>query len=576
MEQSSFDRIARALGGAVDRRAGLKAALAATFGLAVSDAAARPARGGKGKGDGKARKDGKRPNASGPCGDGSIKANSCQEDGDCCTEICQRKRNGKKGAGRCRCVNEGRPCDKDVNCCSRGGQALTCASGRCRGAKIATGEPCSAGDICASKNATCTEYASGTPTGTYCLLSAGSPCAANGDCVSGNCANGTCNAKAPNGGACKSTADCASSTASCTGYTLGADSPAGNFCLLPAGQTCDADDDCASGFCTGVCEPCTVCKGGNCPYTSIKEANAAGMPPGTTIGIAPGAYSEGFEVTGSYIFRRCGSHGTVNWTQTPTSIYTKDEGVVWFDDGDLNVTLKDLVMSSDGTVSMAVVYIDGGTVTMINVIVEDYDGEGNPGNYGGVVMGDSCGVLTMIGCTIRNNKAPGAGGGLYCSDSKVTLVDTVITGNSSTEFGGGIYMSGCSGTFSNVTLTSNTAVKAGGAYYGTIEDYAFFDNSTITGNSVTSTTVTQTEGIGGAFFLDGNLQFEVLTLAGSTVVSGNSAANGGGIATSTSDGTATITVGGASGRVTNNTGGDQCIRSDDSGLTWTAVPGCAY
>ncbi len=576
MEQSSFDRIARALGGAVDRRAGLTAALAATFGLAVRDAAARPARGGKGKGDGKARKDGKRPNTSGPCGDGSIKANSCQEDGDCCTEICQRKRNGKKGAGRCRCVNEGRPCDKDVNCCSRGGQALTCASGRCRGAKIATGEPCSAGDICASKNATCTTYTGGEPAGTYCLIAAGAACAKNLDCASANCENGSCNAKAGNGGACTATADCANAGASCTGYTLGPDAPSGTFCLLASGQSCDTDDDCASGFCTGVCEVCTVCAGGGCAYTSIKAANAAAPPPGTTIGIAPGSYNEGFEVTGSYTFRRCGSRGTVNWTQTPTATDTQDEGVVWFDDSDLNVTLKDLVMSSDGTISTAVVYVDGGTVTMINVIVEDYDGEGNPGNYGGVVMADTCGVLTMIDCTIRNNKSDEKGGGLYCDGSKVTLVNTTITGNSALGYGGGIYADDCSGTFSNVTLTNNTAALAGGGYYSDTESYAFFDNSTITGNSVTSTTIGPIEGIGGGFFLDGYGDFDVLTLSGTTVVSGNSAADGSGIATSSNTGSQNVTVSGAKGRVTNNTGGDQCIKSVDQGVTWTAAADCTY
>ncbi|MGI9254322.1 MAG: hypothetical protein ACR2J8_11280, partial [Thermomicrobiales bacterium] len=64
MDQVVFDRIARALGGAVSRRSGLLAALAGLAGLAGAGGAAAK----------------RKPVVEGPCGDRSRKDNICTKD----------------------------------------------------------------------------------------------------------------------------------------------------------------------------------------------------------------------------------------------------------------------------------------------------------------------------------------------------------------------------------------------------------------------------------------------------------------------------------------------------------------
>ncbi|MFM9105230.1 MAG: hypothetical protein ACKOWF_00850, partial [Chloroflexota bacterium] len=98
---------------AADRRRGLGAALGALLGGKKAGAAA--ARGGE-AGD---------PEAEGPCGDRSAKANRCRKNRKCCTGLCDRKR------GRCRCVPAGGACTETRNCCLRNGVQLSCANGVC-------------------------------------------------------------------------------------------------------------------------------------------------------------------------------------------------------------------------------------------------------------------------------------------------------------------------------------------------------------------------------------------------------------------------------------------------------------
>jgi hypothetical protein len=134
MEQSSFDRIARLLGGAATRRTGLKAALGAALGLGLltpADTGAKQTGTGKNKG---------KPGKEGPCGNGSRKANICKKDKDCCTGLCNTKlgKKNRDGKGRCRCVSKGSTCTANRNCCN----TLVCTDGACAA-------PC-APDVCAT------------------------------------------------------------------------------------------------------------------------------------------------------------------------------------------------------------------------------------------------------------------------------------------------------------------------------------------------------------------------------------------------------------------------------------------
>ncbi|MGI9252801.1 MAG: hypothetical protein ACR2J8_03575, partial [Thermomicrobiales bacterium] len=194
MDQSSFDRIARLLGGATTRRSGLQAALGAAFGLGVAGADAKSG----GKSRDKHRGGNRRPAVEGPCGNGSRKDNICTRDKDCCTDICNVKA-GKKnidGKGRCRCHRRGKACKADKNCCN----TLTCVNGVCGGggggSNIPTSFPCVAGvDICEDSKATCTAYDDGSdgPAGTYCLLPfLATACAKSADCGCNSCYAGAC------------------------------------------------------------------------------------------------------------------------------------------------------------------------------------------------------------------------------------------------------------------------------------------------------------------------------------------------------------------------------------------------
>lgn len=97
MEQDRFDRLARALGSATTRRAGIGAAIAGAFGfLALTDSV-------------RGRRDAE---PAGPCGDGSGKQNRCSSNKDCCTNFCDVV------IRRCRCLARGETCKNNQSCCA--------------------------------------------------------------------------------------------------------------------------------------------------------------------------------------------------------------------------------------------------------------------------------------------------------------------------------------------------------------------------------------------------------------------------------------------------------------------------
>jgi hypothetical protein len=168
-----------------------------------------------------------------------------------------------------------------------------CAGGVCA---YATGEACVSGvDSCADSYATCISYAAsaqGAPSGTYCLLTPGDTCLANGNCTGNACISSIC--AVPTSETCTPGADtCANSNASCGAYSSG--TPTGDYCLLAGGDTCTADDECASDACSnGRCEvdtgeACTaasdICVDANAVCTSY---DATGAPTGTYCLLAGG------------------------------------------------------------------------------------------------------------------------------------------------------------------------------------------------------------------------------------------------------------------------------------------------
>jgi hypothetical protein len=115
MDTERFDQLARQLVERRTARRGLLATLLAGLGLAHG-----------------LRETG----AAGPCGNGSAKANTCRRKNQCCTRLCDRRKE------RCTCRRQGQPCKQDRNCCRPAGRRLVCSGRRCRPAVCGNGGPC--------------------------------------------------------------------------------------------------------------------------------------------------------------------------------------------------------------------------------------------------------------------------------------------------------------------------------------------------------------------------------------------------------------------------------------------------
>ncbi|MFM9107159.1 MAG: hypothetical protein ACKOWF_10745 [Chloroflexota bacterium] len=551
MDQSSFDRIARLLGGAASRRAGLQAALGGLLGLGALEAA--EAKGGKGKDPGKGRERKRRPAAEGPCGNGSRKDNACTKDKQCCTGICNKKA-GKKnldGKGRCRCVRKNGACKEDRNCCSRKGQKLACTNGKCGGANlIPNGEPCTRGGVaCEDSGASCTTYdeGSGGPAGTYCLLPQfETVCKRAADCACNSCFDGTC--------------------------------------II-----------CGCGPCPepGVCAAPTVASGG-----SIQAAIDAAVD-GATISIAPGTYVEDITYSGkSLTLLGCPSGSNevilINATQGKRTIDVTDES---------DLTIGDLVIQGDNdipnTVSGGGIATAGGDVCIgLRTRVEGCAKFGDNGGglmagsnaaedqllritdfavfdgnvtdtYGGGVYVDDGGTATVNGKVrfINTSAKYGGGIGVYYTATLAVTGNVEITDNNGDSYGGGVMFYG--GGFSapvtrglfggNVLIARNTSpggVGGGiaGWYSGSEEMFIIEDNVVIDGNScdtygggvairganltisgnvkitnnVQSDEEDKTTYGGGGVYFDDDKNGGVLTIEGNTEISGNSTSSAGG------------------------------------------------
>jgi len=233
MDPSQFDRVARLLGAGASRRAGLRAAVGTLLGLGVAGESALAAR----KANRRHEKLACR-NANSQCvSDDECCSGKCIEKfggiGFRCAKTHGKKKDGKKGGG--------------------GDGGLT---------PIPTGQACVVDvDVCADSEASCEEYDSMDPSGTYCVL--------------------------------------------------------------PTGAACSADDQCFSQSCgKGTCDPvtCTVCEDG-CPYDSIEGA-LNGLPPGSRIKIDAGAWpAPSGNVDGGYTFEACGKVTGVHITTNGAYAY---------------------------------------------------------------------------------------------------------------------------------------------------------------------------------------------------------------------------------------------------------------
>ena len=149
------------------------------------------------------------------------------------------------------------------------------------------------------------------------------------------------------------------------------------------------------------------------------------------------------------------------------------------------------------------------------------------------ITGGKCGLFdnsnpspTYSNLTISGITTTSQGGGMKISGSPI-LNNVTITGNTA-ESGGGIYISGGSPTLNNVTITGNTATKNGGGIWIHGNSVVAINNSIISGNKATVTGASET-GRGGGIYLQYHSTYEPLLTLTNSLISGNTAEDGGGI-----------------------------------------------
>jgi hypothetical protein len=290
MDGQSFDRIARLLGGAASRRAGIKAAVVAAVGLATRGVLPEQPVAAK-------------PTQDGPCDDRSGKMNRCKADGDCCTRYCKTGKSGK--TGRCRCIHRGKPCRPEQKCCNG-----TCTNGKCprkkrrcvkagkscktktkttkKGKKKRIKQACCSGKCtngkcpktCKADGASCTaasECCGGACTSGICAVctATGQACTASPECCSGLCDANVCKEKIATSVACVAGDVCQDPLAECTSYQ--SSQPAGTYCLLAQSEsTCEKNNDCITQICTsGTCEAYQPGLAGVCGASSATDTCTA-------------------------------------------------------------------------------------------------------------------------------------------------------------------------------------------------------------------------------------------------------------------------------------------------------------
>ncbi len=130
------------------------------------------------------------------------------------------------------------------------------------------------------------------------------------------------------------------------------------------------------------------------------------------------------------------------------------------------------------------VTIRGSTVTIVDTVITGNRVESDGGGGGVSCAGSS---LVFDRCIITNNNAKGAGG-IYSSKSDVTFANCLIANHSVTYYGGGIefigdYWQGNVLTLINCTIVDNRAGKRGGGILATSSAGVIIANSILWNNS---------------------------------------------------------------------------------------------
>ncbi|QDV69117.1 Calx-beta domain protein [Rosistilla carotiformis] len=156
-------------------------------------------------------------------------------------------------------------------------------------------------------------------------------------------------------------------------------------------------------------------------------------------------------------------------------------GGIYQADGTLHVE-RTTLRNNTGTHDGGGIYIDGGTVSLVDSWVADNTAAGLSG--GGIRLNG--GTLTVIGSTISGNMATTGYGGGINSSGTVAIINSTVSGNTANSLGGGIFSGGSrSLTVVNSTVTGNTAGSAssGGGIRQSSTSTVTIVNSIVAGNT---------------------------------------------------------------------------------------------
>lgn len=247
MDGPRFDRLAQGFASGQTRRhtlGGLITGAVVLLGLGSTETAGKKRRG--------------TVTAEGPCGDGTIKANRCKRDGQCCTGVCDKQK-GKQPYGRCRCRKLNQSCTEDRNCCATAGQPMSCVAGTCQ-----TTESCVPDDGACGAGAECCaglECKSGTCQSTSTCGPRGEVCVPGQECVGDACACTLVSCPAAEHGDVRCIGD--TCRVQCDSGWMNCDGDPATGCESPSGtaQNCAGCGDACGGatpFCAG--RQCVACR----------------------------------------------------------------------------------------------------------------------------------------------------------------------------------------------------------------------------------------------------------------------------------------------------------------------------
>ncbi len=157
-----------------------------------------------------------------------------------------------------------------------------------------------------------------------------------------------------------------------------------------------------------------------------------------------------------------------------------------YNEHSLNPNGKAITIQGQSKSTTIIDALQGGSVFVIGsgegdgTVIKDLTIMGGQAANGGGIRCSSSSP-TINNCTIKNNTADTAGGGIYCeneSNPKITGC-TISDNTASAYYGGGIYCSLSNPTITDCTIKNNTASNGGGIYSDN------FSNPTISSSNVT-------------------------------------------------------------------------------------------